>query len=181
MPAPYDQEADEPASTDRSVSAEDAAAAAEREQQVLRAAADLTNQNRRLTAQVAKVTAEAPAKVIKAFLPTIDNLERALAAADGSNPAHEAGIVSALGGFYATMRSFGVEEIAAQSGELFNPEHHEAIFSLDRAQPCEIHEVLGKGFVVTETGLVLRPVQVSTVAVGTAAKGVTPPESPLDL
>jgi molecular chaperone GrpE len=69
------------------------------------------------------------AKFISTLLPVMDNLNRAIDAADLDRAPREAildGIRSIAGNFQSALSNAGVEEIVAV-GEEFNPELHEAV------------------------------------------------------
>lgn len=108
------------------------------------------------------------AEFIASLLPALDNLERAIDAADagGSMEQLTAGVKQTAESFRAALKAAGVEPLVAQ-GELFDPELHEAVETIP-AEP----EFDGKVMKVYTTGYrmgerLLRPAR---VAVGRAEK-----------
>jgi molecular chaperone GrpE len=73
-------------------------------------------------------TERSKAEFIASLLPTLDNLERAIDAADagGSMEQLSAGVKQTAENFEAALSAAGVEPLAAQ-GEPFDPELHEAV------------------------------------------------------
>ena len=78
----------------------------------------------------------------------IDNLERALAAAQENDPLAE-GVKMTLKMLFDSLKRFGFEEVPAL-GEEFNPELHNAVMRETADEPGKILEVFQKGYRVKE-------------------------------
>ena len=85
---------------------------------------------------------------IEAMLPVIDNLERAIAAAQENDPLAE-GVKMTLKMLFDSLKRFGFEEVPAL-GEEFNPELHNAVMREAGDEPGKILEVFQKGYRVKE-------------------------------
>jgi molecular chaperone GrpE len=100
-------------------------------------------------------------KLALELLPAIDNLDRALAATDGT-AAEElaAGIKLVHDEILAALGRAGIEPFSPE-GETFDPQHHEAVAQLPTpgAAPGTIVEVYQRGYRLGEA--VLRPARVS--------------------
>ena len=99
--------------------------------------------------------------VVESLLPVMDNLTRALEAADRHEEGQlRAGLDLVAGQLRGTLAGHGLEEIAVEPGTTFDPEYHEAIV----AQPSEEYEegtvtqVLERGYLLH--GKLLRPAKV---------------------
>ena len=86
-------------------------------------------------------------EVIAAMLPAIDNLERALDAADkaGESGAVVDGVRMTLTSLTDGLKRFGFEEVPAL-GETFDPEKHNAVMRESGDEPGKILEVFQKGY-----------------------------------
>ena len=109
--------------------------------------------------------------LLKDLLPVIDNLERAVAHANGgenANPLVE-GVEMVLKGFLDALNKFGVSQIVAV-GQPFDPSKHEAIAQVDSDlhEPNTVVEELHKGYMFRDR--LLRAALVS-VAKGPKTKG----------
>ncbi|MFH0264639.1 nucleotide exchange factor GrpE [Vibrio rumoiensis] len=134
----------------------------EQQDSVLRAKAEVENMRRRSEQEIDKARKYALNKFAEELLPVIDNLERALQAA---NPEDEAvkpileGVDMTHKSFVDTVAKFGLEAINPE-GEAFNPELHQAI----GIQESPDHEsntvmiVMQKGYQLN--GRVIRPAMV---------------------
>ncbi len=129
---------------------------------VVRAAAEVENVRRRAALDVEKAHKFALEKFVNELLPVIDNMERALLAADREQES----ILPMIEGVEMTMKSFidgvgkfGVELIDPQ-GESFNPELHQAMTMQESAEvaPNTVIAVLQKGYQLN--GRLLRPAMV---------------------
>lgn len=112
--------------------------------------ADFDNYRRRNKNAIAEAYDAATADVVKAFLPVLDNLERALDSAKESS-SHEAiakGVEMVVRQFKDVLNKLGVEEIEAL-GKSFDPELHEAVMRAECEEGVEdntVVEVLQKGY-----------------------------------
>jgi molecular chaperone GrpE len=100
-------------------------------------------------------------KLALELLPAIDNLDRALAAVDGSAPEElTSGIKLVHDEILAALGRAGIEPFSPE-GEPFDPQHHEAVAQLpaEGAEPGTVIEVYQRGYRLGEA--VLRPARVS--------------------
>ncbi len=124
-----------------------------------RAKADFENYRKRASRETAEAEARGKAALARELVPSIDNLERALAVAeDGSEVAR--GVALVHGELQATLARAGVESYDP-AGEAFDPALHEAIST----QPADgelgagtVVETLERGYRLA--GRVLRPARV---------------------
>jgi molecular chaperone GrpE len=97
--------------------------------------------------------------VAREVIDAVDNLERALEAADGDGEGLAAGVEMVLGGLRETLKRNGVEAVDPK-GEEFDPNQHEALST----QPVEgteggiVVEVLQKGYTLGDQ--LVRPARV---------------------
>lgn len=86
-------------------------------------------------------------EAIAAMLPTIDNLERALAAAEeqGESGAFIEGVKMTLRSMTEALGKLGLEEIPAH-GEMFDPDVHNAVMRAEEGEPGTVLEVYQKGY-----------------------------------
>ena len=111
-------------------------------------------------------TERSKAEFISSLLPTLDNLERAIDAADAGGSMEQliTGVKQTAESFKAALGGAGVEPVGAQ-GELFDPELHEAV-EITAVEPEFDGKVMNeytKGYRIGER--LLRPAR---VAVGRA-------------
>ncbi|GAL12553.1 heat shock protein GrpE [Vibrio astriarenae] len=101
----------------------------EQQDSVLRAKAEVENMRRRTEQEIDKARKFALNKFAEELLPVIDNLERAIQAADAENevvkPILE-GVELTHKTFQDTLAKNGLKEINPE-GETFNPEMHQAM------------------------------------------------------
>ncbi|CDG20630.1 Protein grpE [Xenorhabdus poinarii G6] len=130
---------------------------------MLRARAEVENIRRRTEQDVEKAHKFALEKFANELLPVIDNLERALEAADRTNetllPMVE-GIELTLKSFIDAVGKFGVE-VVSDTHVPFNPEVHQAMTMMesDQHEPNQVMLVMQKGY--TLNGRLLRPAMVA--------------------
>ena len=86
-------------------------------------------------------------EAIAAMLPTIDNLERALTAAQeqGESGAFIEGVQMTLRSMTEALAKLGLEEIPAL-GEMFDPDVHNAVMRAEEGEPGTVLEVYQKGY-----------------------------------
>ncbi|MBD1577367.1 MULTISPECIES: nucleotide exchange factor GrpE [Vibrio] len=134
----------------------------EQQDSVLRAKAEVENMRRRSEQEIDKARKYALNKFAEELLPVIDNLERAVQAANPEDEAVKAileGVEMTHKSFVDTVSKFGLDVINPE-GEAFNPELHQAI----GMQESPDHEsntvmiVLQKGYQLN--GRVIRPAMV---------------------
>lgn len=134
----------------------------EQQDSVLRAKAEVENMRRRSEQEVDKARKFALGRFAEELLPVIDNLERAMLAADAENdlikPLLE-GIELTHKTFVDTIDKFGLKVINPE-GEVFNPEFHQAM-SIQESPDHESNTVMfvmQKGYELN--GRVIRPAMV---------------------
>ncbi|MEF1255769.1 MULTISPECIES: nucleotide exchange factor GrpE [unclassified Vibrio] len=134
----------------------------EQQDSVLRAKAEVENMRRRTETEIDKARKYALNKFAEELLPVIDNLERAIQAADTENevikPLLE-GVELTHKTFVDTVSKFGLKEINPE-GETFNPELHQAM-SIQESPDHESNTVMfvmQKGYELN--GRVVRPAMV---------------------
>ncbi|MEZ8018731.1 nucleotide exchange factor GrpE [Vibrio splendidus] len=134
----------------------------EQQDSVLRAKAEVENMRRRTEQEVDKARKYALNKFAEGLLPVIDNLERAVQAADAENEAVKPileGVELTHKTFVDTVAKFGLTEINPE-GEAFNPEYHQAM-SIQESPDHESNTVMfvmQKGYELN--GRVIRPAMV---------------------
>ena len=123
-----------------------------------RAKADFENYRKRAARESADAERRAKAALARELVPSIDNLERALSAAEaGSEVAR--GVELVHGELQATLARAGVESYDP-TGERFDPTVHEAISTrtADGVEAGTVVETLERGYRLD--GQVLRPARV---------------------
>ncbi|MDO8908732.1 MAG: nucleotide exchange factor GrpE [Pseudohongiella sp.] len=131
--------------------------------EVLRLHADAQNIRRRAEQDVEKAHKYGQERLLSELLPVIDNLERALQAAQGEGneqiAALKQGVELTLKSFIDCLRKFNVEVIDPV-GEPFNPQFHQAMGMVESktAEPDSVLAVMQKGYSLN--GRVLRPAMV---------------------
>lgn len=113
-----------------------------------RSQADFQNFKRRNQTARADGYADGVCESIEAMLPVIDNLERALAAAQPEDPL-ASGVQMTLRMLLDSLAKFGFEEIPAL-GEDFDPDRHNAVMREQSDEPGKVLEVFQKGYRVKE-------------------------------
>jgi molecular chaperone GrpE len=128
-----------------------------------RTQADFENYRKRASREAAAAQTRGVVKLAKELLPAIDDLDRALAAAqevaDGAeNPLVE-GIKLVHADMVAALARVGIEGYSPK-GEPFDPQHHEAMAQqpVQGAEPGTIVEVYQRGYALGDT--VIRPARV---------------------
>lgn len=127
----------------------------------LRSVAELQNVKRRHAEESDRIRDTATRDLVVALLPVVDDLERALNAADDDANPYRAGVQLVLGKLLKALESVGVERIQAL-GQPFDHNLHNAV------QPVEPTEEFPAGTVAAELlpgyvqhGHVLRPAMVA--------------------
>ena len=116
-----------------------------------RTQADFQNFKRRNQTARSDGYEEGAREVIAAILPSIDNLERAIDAAEkaGGNESFVEGVRMTLNMLTDGLKRFGFEEVPAL-GEEFDPELHNAVMREAGEEPGKILEVFQKGYRVKD-------------------------------
>jgi molecular chaperone GrpE len=132
-----------------------------------RTQADFENYRKRVGREAAEAEARGRGTLARSLLPVLDNLERALAAAEpidrDTAPNHLAhGVKLVYEELAGVLRSAGVESYSPD-GEAFDPDWHEAMMTRP-GEEGQVLEVLEKGYRLN--GQVLRPARVVVGAAG---------------
>ncbi|CAM3595666.1 heat shock protein GrpE [Vibrio aerogenes CECT 7868] len=134
----------------------------EQQDAVLRSKAEVENMRRRTEQEIDKARKYALGRFAEELLPVVDNLERAIQAADAEHevvkPLLE-GIELTYKTFVDTIGKFGLKPINPE-GEQFNPELHQAMSIQESAdhEPNTVMFVMQKGYELN--GRVIRPAMV---------------------
>ena len=127
----------------------------------LRAQAELENYKKRVEREKSSLVKYGNEDLIKAILPVIDNLERALEHPQGENPdGFVEGITITLSQLLQVLEKFGVTPVASV-GEPFDPSKHEAMMQVESAdhEPNTVVSELQRGYFLNDR--LLRPAMVS--------------------
>ena len=124
-----------------------------------RTQADFENFRRRAAREAAAAGERAKIGLLREFLPVLDNLERALAAAPDKDDGLAKGVRLVLDELVGVFERSGIEAIEPE-GDAFDPTLHEALStrSEDGAKPGVVLEVVEKGYKLNDT--VIRPARV---------------------
>ena len=125
-----------------------------------RSQADFQNFKRRNQTARADGYQDGLCDTITAMLPVIDNLERALDAAQEGDPLAEGGKMT-LKMMLDALSRFGFEEVPAE-GEEFDPEKHNAVMRETGDEPGKVLEVFQKGYKVKDKIIRYAMVKVAT-------------------
>ena len=113
-----------------------------------RAQADFQNFKRRNQTARADGYQDGVCESVEAMLPVIDNLERALSAAQPDD-ALASGVQMTLKLLFDNLKKFGFDEVPAL-GEDFDPEKHNAVMREQSDEPGKVLEVFQKGYRVKD-------------------------------
>ena len=118
---------------------------------LLRTQADFQNFKRRNQTARADGYEDGAREAIAAMLPAIDNLERAIEAAEKAEggEALVSGVKMTLNTLFEGLKRFGFEEVPAL-GEKFDPEKHNAVMREVTDDPGKVIEVFQKGYRVKD-------------------------------
>ncbi len=122
--------------------------------QYQRVVAEYANYKRRTDQEKEQLGSFVKAEVLKLLLPSIDNLERAVASPDGEE--YKKGVDIVIRQFEESLSAMGLEEIPAL-GQVFDPEIHHAVMreDADGVEPETVTEVYQKGYRIGNR--ILRP------------------------
>jgi molecular chaperone GrpE len=129
----------------------------------LRAVADFDNYRKRVAREKEELARFTTERVVAALLPTLDNLERAIDAAQthgAENSALLQGLTQVHSQFRRTLIEFGLQEIIVGAGEVFDPNLHEAVSQVESSDHAEGHvvEQFQRGYKLADR--LLRPARV---------------------
>ena len=128
---------------------------------LLRLKAEFENYRKRVQRDNEAVVARAGERVIESLLPVLDNLQRALEAAERHEEGQVVeGVELVAGQLRAVLAGHGLEEVAAAPGLAFDPNLHEAVVAQahDEFPEGAITTVLESGYLLH--GRLLRPARV---------------------
>lgn len=112
---------------------------------LLRLTAEYENFRKRTAKEKEAIYSDACADVLKEVIPTVDNLERALAV-DSNLEDLRKGIEMTIKGFQTSLEKLGVEEIDVENG--FDPNLHQAVMHIqdENLDKNIVAEVFLKGY-----------------------------------
>jgi molecular chaperone GrpE len=127
-----------------------------------RTQADFENYRKRVARDTAVAQERGVAKLVKELLPALDNLDRALEAAEQDDPLLE-GVRLVRSELSAALARVGIESFAPV-GEVFDPAEHEAMAQqpVEGAESGTVAEVYQPGYRLGAT--VIRPARVLVAA-----------------
>jgi molecular chaperone GrpE len=137
-------------------------AVSELEDRLLRVAADFDNFKKRAARERQEYVTLANERLVKELLPILDDLERALAAAEEHEEAQlEEGVRLVHRSLASLLERNGVREIATEGR--FDPHVHEALLSQpSEAEEGSVIDVVQKGYTIGDR--VVRPARVVIAA-----------------
>lgn len=126
----------------------------EMKDQMLRTLAEYDNYRKRTQKEKDSMYADGIVAGVKAFLPVIDNLERAVAAADESSALKD-GVAMILQQTANVLEGIGVKQFG-EAGDPFDPNRHAAVMHIEDENLPEnsVAEVLQKGYVYKDEQIV---------------------------
>jgi len=123
----------------------------------LRLLADFDNYRKRMEEELKAREREGVLKALRALLPVLDDLDRALEFAEASPESIRQGVKAIRDGFFRILAGRGVEEVPGE-GEAFDPRYHEAVGLLP-GEPGKVAKVFQRGFRMGEA--LVRPARVA--------------------
>ena len=121
-----------------------------------RTQADFENYRKRVSKEAAAAEARGRAELAKSLLPVLDNLDRALAAANAEEDHLAQGVRLVRDELEGVLSRAGIESYSP-AGEAFDPDWHEAMLTRP-GEAGKVLEVLEKGYRLD--GQLLRPARV---------------------
>ncbi|MFN2382062.1 MAG: nucleotide exchange factor GrpE [Guyparkeria sp.] len=134
---------------------------AEKDEELLRVAAEMQNVRYRAERDIESARKFALERFVEGLLPVVDSLELGIQATENENATLEKikeGDEMTLKMLIQTLEKFGVEAVHP-IGERFNPEHHQAIsLQPHEGDPDHVVDVMQKGYLLKDR--VVRPAMV---------------------
>lgn len=129
--------------------------------QLLRTAAEYANFRARSAKEKEQTYSNAKGNVVAEILPSIDNLERALAQENSDYKSLRKGLEMTMNSLMAALEKMGVKAFG-EVGEQFDPNLHHAVMHIDDESLGEnvITDVFQKGYKINDK--VVRPAMVKT-------------------
>ncbi|WP_457631385.1 nucleotide exchange factor GrpE [Oceanithermus sp.] len=124
----------------------------------MRLLADFDNYRKRMQAEVEAARKEGEIGAIRAILPVLDDLERALEHAGAKPETIAEGVRAVHQGFQRILSGLGVEPVPGE-GEPFDPGVHEAIGVVEGDEDEKVAQVYQKGYRYGEQ--LIRPARVA--------------------
>src|SRR5581483_896174 len=152
-------------------------AAAEVDDRLLRLAADFDNYKKRAARERAEYVAFANERILKELLPILDDLERALSAAEQHEEAQlEEGVRLVHRSLASLLERQGVKEIATEGK--FDPHVHEALLAQpsDGKEQGDLLDVIQKGYTLGDR--VVRPARVIVAELARCTTRSASPRTP---
>lgn len=134
------------------------------QERFLRSVAELDNFKKRVRREQGDAARYAVEPLVRDLVPVVDNLERALAHAEGGagNPLVE-GVSLVLKSLLDVLKQHGVKTIEAAAGEVFDPNLHEAVERREvDGEPNRIVQLWQRGYQLHDR--LLRPARVTVSA-----------------
>jgi len=127
-----------------------------------RTQADFENYRKRIARDLAAAQERGVAKLAKELLPALDNLDRALEAAQSDDPLLE-GVRLVRNELSAALARVGIEQFSPK-GERFDPNEHEAMAQqpVEGVESGNVAEVFQNGYRLN--GTIIRPARVLVAA-----------------
>ncbi len=129
--------------------------------QLLRTAAEYANFRARSAKEKEQTYSNAKGNVVAEILPSIDNLERALAQENSDYESLRKGLEMTMNSLMAALEKMGVKAFG-EVGEQFDPNLHHAVMHIDDESLGEnvITDIFQKGYKINDK--VVRPAMVKT-------------------
>ncbi|MBI4029003.1 MAG: nucleotide exchange factor GrpE [Candidatus Blackburnbacteria bacterium] len=124
-----------------------------KDEALARALADYQNLVKRVDRERVEIYTRASKNIIEELIPVLDLLSRA------QKHLKDPGLEMALGQFRQVLERYGVEEIEAKEGIVFDASLHEAVETVEGGEVGKIAQVAQAGYKWKE-GMVLRPAKV---------------------
>lgn len=150
----------------------------EEHEKMLRAVADLENFKKRAQKEKEELQRFGIEKLLKDFLPVVDNFDRALEAARSAADYEslKKGVEMTRKAFEDTLGRHGVKSFSAK-GQPFDPNRHEAMTAVETADlpPNHVHTEVLRGFTLNE-----RLVRPALVVVSRTPSAAAPAPAPVE-
>jgi molecular chaperone GrpE len=124
-----------------------------------RTKADFENFRKRVAGDIESARVRGKIEVAREVIDAVDNLERALEAADGDGHSLRDGVEMVLSGLQETLKRHGIE-VVDPKGDKFDPTKHEALSTqpVEDAESGVVVAVLQKGYALGDQ--LVRPARV---------------------
>jgi len=162
-PAPAEPQLDSISQQELEELAAKAAKADENWDKFLRAVAEFDNYRKRVAREKEELARFSSERIVAALLPALDNLERAIGAAQQPGVRNSSlldGITQVYNQFHRSLVDLGLQEVVVNAGHPFDPNIHEAVSHVESGDHPEGHvvEQLQRGYKLANR--LLRPARV---------------------